>query len=155
MLFYLLCIALLVAVDQAVKLLAVKSLSKVDTIPLLKNIFHLTYVENTGASFGILQGRAGLLAIASIVISVLFIYLLFDQYQKDPSKIAFLASLSLIIAGGVGNLIDRAFRGFVIDLFDFRLINFAVFNVADAMISMGAVVFCICVLFDKELLASF
>jgi signal peptidase II len=57
----------------------------------------------------------------------------------------------MIISGALGNMVDRLFRGYVIDFFDFRLIHFAIFNVADSLISVGAVIFCYYMLFDKEL----
>lgn len=61
-----------------------------------------------------------------------------------------LLGLSFILGGAIGNFIDRFFHGFVTDFFDFRLINFAIFNIADVFITIGGILFCICILFSKD-----
>lgn len=129
---------LMVVADQLVKYWALTELSAVGTIPILEGVFHLTYVENRGAAFGILQDQRWLfLLMTPIVLAVLF-YLLRKGYIRTCLG---RWSLYLIGAGAVGNLIDRAWRGFVVDLFDFRLIHFPVFNIADIYVVIGVLLF--------------
>ena len=133
-----LAIVLMVLVDQAVKYWALTDLSAQGTIPLLDGVFHLTYVENRGAAFGILQDQRWLFLLMTPVILAVPAYLLHKNYIR--TRIGRL-SLYLIAAGAVGNLIDRAWHGFVVDLFDFRLIHFPVFNVADIYVVVGVLLF--------------
>ena len=133
-----LAIVLMVLVDQAVKYWALTELSVQGSIPLVDGVFHLTYVENRGAAFGILQDQRWLFLLMTPVILAVLAYLLHKQYIR--TRIGRL-SLYLIAAGAVGNLIDRAWHGFVVDLFDFRLIHFPVFNVADIYVVVGVLLF--------------
>lgn len=141
--------AVLVGLDQLFKWLAIENLSGIATFPLLDGIFHLTYVENRGAAFGIMNGWGIALIILTTVVLAGLIWLLLKGKFKHPFL---LVAITLFIGGGVGNLIDRVFRQFVVDYLDFRLINFAVFNFADCCIVIGTIFLCIYVLFlsDKE-----
>ena len=127
-------IAILISFDQLIKLLVENTLSKYNTVPIIPSVFHLTYVRNTGAAFGILQNKTFFLILvtAAILIGVI----IFMVINKRNNKI-FLWSLSLIISGGIGNLIDRIVYGYVIDYIDVRIINFAVFNLADSYVFIG------------------
>ncbi len=121
--------------DQMTKWLAVKFLKPRVTLPLIENVLHLTYVENRGAAFGMLSdNRWVFIAISSITILFLigFLYL---GYTVKP---LYTISISMIISGGIGNMIDRLMLGYVVDFIDFRLINFAVFNGADSIVCVGA-----------------
>ena len=138
MLVALLSILLIIALDQGIKYWALHVLSQMDTIPLWNGVFHLTYVENRGAAFSILQNQRWLL----IVISVVILFgILFALSKGLIHTTLGRWSLYMIAGGAIGNLLDRIFRGFVVDLFDFRLINFAVFNVADVFICVGGFLF--------------
>jgi len=97
---------------------------------------HLTYLENTGAAFGILKNHRWIfLVISTVAIIALITYML-----KFPPKNKWLSvGLSFIVGGGIGNMIDRTILGYVVDFIDFRLINFAIFNVADSFVCIGAV----------------
>ena len=141
---YFLGAALLALLDQLSKLAVVKYLQPIPSVPLLKGIFHLTYCENRGAAFGILQDRFGLLfVITALVIVAVSVYMV-----KTRPKSAWLTySLTLLIGGALGNLIDRVFRGFVVDFLDFCLIHFPVFNVADCFVVSGACLLIVYVLF--------
>ena len=94
---------------------------------LIENVFHLTYRENTGAAFSILRDNVdlliGLTGIVILVMAYIFFYLI-----KEKSHWLILVSISFMFGGAIGNFIDRFRLGYVIDYFDFRLINFAVFN---------------------------
>lgn len=139
--------ALLIIFDQFIKKLAVEKLQPKSSIPVIKDFFHFTYVENTGAAFGVMDNRAGILIlITSLAILVAVILILFKKI-KSPFLIW---TISLIIAGGVGNLIDRIANGYVIDYLDLRVINFAVFNFADCCVVIGTSLLMIYILFSKN-----
>ena len=128
-------IILMVLLDQLVKYWALIKLSAIGTIPLIDGVFHLTYVENRGAAFGILQDQRWLFLVMTPIILAVLAYVLHKKYIR--TKLG-RVSVYLIAAGAVGNLIDRAF---VVDLFDFRLIHFPVFNVADIYVVIGVALF--------------
>lgn len=137
-----------ILLDQLTKWLAVEFLSTRATLPLWEGVLHLTYVENTGAAFGILKNhRWVFLVFSSIAILALAVYLfrgvsyLSDKREDGtypPIGILGGVALSLIVSGGIGNMIDRLWLGYVVDFIDFRLINFAVFNGADSFVCVGA-----------------
>ncbi len=139
-----LTVVLLATLDQITKLWAVKSLRPVGEIPIIEGVFNLRYVENTGAAFSILQGKTFLLTVIPIVACVVMIYIL--AAGKIRSRLG-TWGITLIFSGALGNLIDRIFRGAVVDMFDFELINFPVFNVADICVTIGAVLFFIYAIF--------
>ncbi|MBU1084647.1 MAG: signal peptidase II [Candidatus Omnitrophota bacterium] len=127
--------------DQVSKHLAVKTMRQGDSYPLIKGMFHLTFVRNTGAAFGMLSGSPGLFVPVSAVSILLLIFLLTAKIKRLTSTER--AALALILGGAVGNLIDRVRLGYVIDLFDFRV--WPVFNIADSAISIGAVLLMIAI----------
>lgn len=121
--------------DQLTKFLAVRYLAPVDTVPLWKNVLHLTYVENTGAAFGMMKdARWVFLVLSTVAIIGIAVYLFFGYARGTLATVAF----SMIVSGGIGNMIDRIALGYVIDFIDFRLIHFAVFNGADSFVCVGA-----------------
>lgn len=143
---YLFVAILMVALDQAVKYWAFTSLQAQQTIPLLENVFHLTYVENRGAAFSLFSqfdSRWIFVTLAVVITIVIAIVLRKGLMQHALGN----WSLVLVAAGAIGNAIDRVVHGFVVDLFDFRLIHFPVFNVADIFICVGGVLFVIYFLF--------
>ena len=124
-----------VALDQLTKWLAVMYLKPIDTFPLWEDVLHLTYVENRGAAFGMLADHRWVFMIFStLAIIGLSVYLF--GFSKDNNWVKI--SLAMIIGGGIGNMIDRIVLQYVIDFIDFTLINFAVFNVADSFVCVGA-----------------
>ncbi len=140
-----------ILLDRVTKIAAVKWLAPIGSIPLWQDVFHLSYHTNTGAAFSILSGKTKLLGFFSVLVSIgLIIYLV--RYRRTLSKISRLG-LTFILSGAIGNGIDRLAFGAVVDFFDFRLIRFAIFNVADSFITVGVVLLLIGLLFyDKELL---
>ena len=132
--------AVVIMIDQIVKLL-IRTKMKINTsIPIIPDIFNLTYTENKGAAFSILQNTQLLL----IIVGLVFLYLL-DYYIKKEKKFSKLSiiSLGLIIGGIVGNLVDRILLHAVVDYLDFTLINFPIFNIADSCITIGVILFII------------
>lgn len=131
-------IAALIAffLDQLTKYCVVQTFSLGQTKPLLPGIFHFTYVTNTGAAFSLLAGKVEWLRWLSLGVSLALI-----AVACLGSALYFWDQLGygLILGGAMGNGIDRFILGYVVDFLDFRLINFAVFNVADSFISIGIV----------------
>ena len=131
------CSALLIALDQWAKCMAYSTLRINGPLVLIKGVFELLYSENRGAAFGILQGKQWFffLVAAAVVIAVLvFVAKLPSGSRYLPLYIAMI----LLLSGAVGNLIDRAVRGFVVDFFYFSLIDFPIFNVADCYVVCAA-----------------
>ncbi|MEA5618609.1 signal peptidase II [Cronbergia sp. UHCC 0137] len=123
-------------IDQLTKYWVVKTFALGQTIPLLPEIFHLTYVTNTGAAFSLFSGKVEWLRWLSLGVSLALMAIAW----WGPS-LGFWDQLGygLILGGAMGNGIDRFILGYVVDFLDFRLINFAVFNLADTCISVGIV----------------
>lgn len=145
-LYAVLSIVLLVISDQWSKQLAVKKLSDGSSIEILKNCFHLCYVENRGAAFGMFQGRQKVFLIVSLISLIFFIYI----YECIPFEKHFRLlriGLCVLTAGAIGNMIDRFFQGYVVDFFHFTLINFPVFNVADCFVCVSIAFFVVLILF--------
>ena len=144
---YLILTVFFILADILSKYIVTAKMSVGLSIPLWENVFHLTYVRNTGAAFSLLSGqRIFLIALPILVVLVIIVYIL----VKKPQNKILLLSFALIISGGIGNLIDRIRFGYVIDFLDFRLINFPVFNVADIWVTLGAALFICLLLFSKE-----
>lgn len=144
---YLILVILLAALDQLTKLAVLKWIQPLNTLPLWKEVFHLTYCENRGAAFGILQNRFGLFFIITVVV---LIAVTVFMIKKRPASRCLTVSLALLVGGALGNFIDRLLRGFVIDFLDFRLIHFPIFNAADCFVVCGAVLLALYVIFlDK------
>lgn len=140
-------IALAVAViDQYTKALAIKKIAS-GSVPVINGIFHFTYVENTGAAFGIFKnGNAIFMAITAVILVGIIVALIFIK----PENICIKVSSGLILGGAIGNLFDRILRGYVIDFFDFKAINYPVFNVADSFIVIGAIILCVYFIFFEK-----
>ena len=133
MLYYLLSI-LLVGIDQLVKWWVRSAIPLGESVPFIPYLMDLTYTQNTGAAFSSYAGMTWLLTLISLGASVAVAVLLGRNFFPGAwGKL----SLSLILAGAVGNLIDRAFLGFVTDMFETTFMNFAVFNVADICVVVG------------------
>ncbi len=139
----------LIALDQVTKVWAVQQLANGQDVLLWPNVFHLTYVENRGAAFGMLQNKQWLFIIMTVVVvTALFIY-----YKKLPftfwgkvSRISFVC----IISGAIGNLIDRITLNYVRDFFYFILIDFPVFNVADILVVVGVGILFLAILIGEK-----
>lgn len=136
--------ALIVIADQVVKFWAVNQLRPVGTMTFLPGIMNLTYVENTGAAFSILEGNVFFLIVIPVAVCALAVYVLLSRRVTHP---LLRWSFVLVLSGAVGNLIDRIFRGFVVDMFEMTLFRFAIFNVADIFVTVGAVLLVIYILF--------
>ncbi len=132
--FYAILTAALVVVDQIVKYLVRANIELGGSVPFLPCILDLTYVQNTGAAFSMLRSHTWVLTLTSAVVVLAVCALIVKGFFKNRLG---LWSAALVLAGGMGNLIDRAVFGFVTDMFKTTFMNFAVFNVADCCITIG------------------
>ncbi|WP_419742018.1 signal peptidase II [Paraclostridium dentum] len=143
---YILIILGLIGLDQISKFLAVKYLVNIGSIPIIKDIFHLTYVENRGAAFGMFQNNQMIFVVVALAACIFGLYYLYKKQLNLLGK----SAIILIIAGAVGNLIDRVRLGFVVDYFDFRIVWNYVFNVADVFVVIGTILLCIYIIFFEN-----
>ena len=128
-------IAGVIGLDQLTKWLTVVNLEEWESFPLWQDVFHFTYVKNTGMAFGMLkEHRWVFMLVSTILILGMGIYL----YGMKSENRLYDVSMALILSGGIGNMIDRIFLGYVVDFIDCRFINFAVFNGADSFVCVGA-----------------
>jgi signal peptidase II len=135
MFIWLAIIAVTVFLDQITKYLTILYLKPLATFPLIEDVLHLTYVENTGAAFGMMKDARWVFMLTS---TVAIVGILVYMFVKRPTDKLLCTSLSFIVGGGIGNMIDRTILGYVVDMIDLRLIQFAVFNVADSFVCVGA-----------------
>lgn len=132
MVYYLIAAAVIL-LDRIIKRIVVSNMAPWETIPVIKDIFHFTYVQNRGAAFSMWQEQwVVLIALPLLMITAGLVLLFLMRKKWDPLM---LTSIAFICGGGLGNLIDRISLGYVVDLFDFRV--FPVFNVADIFICVG------------------
>ena len=141
---YALLTAALIAVDQIVKYLVRTHIPVGTSVPFLPGLVELTYWQNTGAAFSLFSDHTWILTIISAAVSAVILVMLLKKVFTHPFGAA---SLSVVLAGAVGNLIDRAFFGYVTDMFNLLFMRFAVFNVADICVVCGGIAFCIYFLF--------
>ncbi|CVI66758.1 signal peptidase II [Eubacterium sp. An3] len=142
---------LLVVLDQFTKVLALQNLKGQEPITIIPDVFQLLYVENRGAAFGILQNKQWVFLIITAIVLAALIWAL-PRMSRERHFLPLRLCLCFIGAGAVGNMIDRIFRGYVVDFFYFKLIDFPVFNVADIYVTTSAIVliFLIVFLYKEE-----
>lgn len=148
-----LIIALLVVIDQISKVIAYNTLAVNGNASSIKNpIFSFYYVENTGISFSMLNSKMALIIVITTIILICLLYVLIKT-PKTLYYMPFSITLSVIVAGAIGNLYDRIFRGYVIDFIMLEFIDFPVFNFADIFVCIGLVILVILIFFrykDKD-----
>lgn len=151
-------IALGIILDQITKWLSVEKLSKLDTLPLIDGILHLTYVENRGAAFGMFsESRWIFILISTVAIVGFTVYL----YLGHAGSKLYEISIALVVSGGIGNMIDRLALGYVVDFIDCRFVKypsftggdviwhtFPVFNGADSFVCVGAALLMLALILD-------
>lgn len=142
-----LCITVLVGIDQAIKAWAVAVLAPVGSMPLIPHIVELRFVLNEGMAFSMLSGRQTLLiVVTSITIVVLAWYL----FRRCRGRLLRQITMLLLVSGGIGNLIDRVLNGRVVDYINLLFMHFAVFNFADICVTVGVVLLVLCILLEGE-----
>ena len=141
---------ILTLIDQGTKLWVRSTLMNNDPIIIIPDVFSLQYHENTGAVWGIMSGKVQFLSIFTFII-LIFIVILYLKIPQDKKYNPMKLITVFIIAGAVGNLIDRVFLGYVVDFIYFELINFPLFNIADSYLTVSCVVlFLLAILYYKD-----
>lgn len=148
--FYFVSFLILVLIDQGTKLVAMQNLKGKEAFQLIPKVLHFTYHENDGAVWGILSGRVNFITIFScflfILILVIFLFIP-NEKRYFPIKFIFM----FVLAGGIGNVIDRIHYGFVVDFIYFVPIDFPVFNIADCYLTVSAfLLFILAIFYYKE-----
>ena len=145
-LFNLAAVAALVGIDQLIKLWAVQVLQPVGAMPFIPHVVELRFVLNPGMAFSLLSGKQLFLIIATSIALILVAYgLFFRSRGKLLQQIAFI----LVLAGGIGNLIDRVLNGEVVDYINPLFIDFAVFNFADILVCVGVALWVLVILLEE------
>jgi len=126
---------IIVILDQLTKFLIRKNFQLNESIPIIKNIFHLTYVTNTGSAFGLFKNLNWFFVLFSVVVIIAIFYYLRKNINDKEKYLQF--AVGLLLGGTTGNLIDRIFFGHVIDFIDFRI--WPVFNIADSAVTISVI----------------
>ena len=139
-------IGTLILFDQLVKAYVVQNIALGEVKSWIPNLVSLTYLQNRGAAFSILQDQQLLFAVITLVVVVGAIWYLHKHLEDSFWMVL---GLTLIIAGGLGNFIDRVSQGFVVDMFHLDFVNFAIFNVADSYLTVGVIVLLLAMLKEE------
>lgn len=142
--------AVLVIIDQIIKYFVSAYLQPVGSVSVIDNIFSLTYVENKGVAFGMFSDMRWIFVVLT---SILLVIIIFYMFKKRPKGKFFYVCAALIIGGGIGNLIDRIFYGYVIDYLSLSFFP-PVCNFADYCITAGTIILVIYLLFFSDILDS-
>ena len=147
MIIYLVLSLLFIAADQAMKVWIVSNFALHTGQELLPGVVKLFYIQNTGAAWGILAGQQFIFYIITVFGVSAILYLMFQERGK--SKFA-LTTYSLLLAGALGNFIDRVRLGYVVDMFQFEFIDFPIFNVADICLTFGVIFLFYYIIFKEQ-----
>ena len=139
-------IAILIVLDQLVKSYVVHNIALDEIKSWIPNLVSLTYLQNRGAAFSMLQDQQWFFAVITLIVMVGAIWYL-HKHIEDSFWTVF--GLVLIISGGLGNFIDRVSQGFVVDMFHLDFVNFAIFNVADSYLTVGVIVLLLAMLKEE------
>ena len=146
MIIPLIAAVLLVAVDQITKYIALTQLKPIGSVTFIDGFMDFTFVENRGAAFGIFSGKTWLLLDISIIICAVLVWAM-TKMPKTKEYRKLRVTFVLILSGAVGNIIDRALRGYVVDFFEFTFIKWPVFNMADIYVVVGTIVMAVIIMF--------
>jgi signal peptidase II len=148
---YIAVIIFVIFLDQYSKYLVVSHIKPVDTFSIIPNIFHLTYAENNGAAFSLFPNMQIFLILLTLVFIGVLIYFLIKIPKIRENQLV-CVSLSFIIGGASGNLLDRLRLNYVVDFLDFRMIKFAIFNFADVFVVCGSIILILALFSNKNFL---
>ena len=145
----LVCVAVLVAADQAIKLWAVQNLAPVGSMPFIPHVMELRFHLNEGAAFSMLLGKQTfLILVTSAALAAVAWYLFFRC--RLPQRRWERWAMVLVLAGGIGNLIDRVLNGCVVDYLNCLFINFPIFNFAGICVCVGMGLYVLCVFLEEQ-----
>lgn len=137
---------LLVGLDQVTKYLALMQLKPVGSVTFVEGFMDFTFVENRGVAFGMFSGQKWfILLLTGIIVAVMIYYFVRLPHSRQYQWVR--GAMVLVLAGAVGNMIDRIFRGYVVDFFEFTFFDWPVFNVADIYVVVGVILLAILILF--------
>ncbi len=146
LLIYITVVAILTAIDQVTKQLAVLHLKGSHPFIIIDSVLEFSYLQNDGAAWGMLSGKQWLFAVLTVIVLAFLLYIvILTPYTKRYLPLHIVTML--LTAGALGNFIDRILNGYVHDFIYFKLINFPVFNVADSYVTVSMVIFVILFLF--------
>ncbi len=134
----------ILGLDQWSKALVRNTMSLGESIPIIQDVFHLTYIENTGISFGLFSGHTNIFVIISVMV---LIALLVFSWKESQHSAVLRYGVAMIVSGAVGNIIDRVTKASVTDMFDCRI--WPIFNVADIAVCVGFGLLILYILFDQ------
>lgn len=145
-------VAVLAVIDQLTKQIVVNEIKPLGSVPIISindtEWLNFTYCENTGMSFSLLEGQRIILIAVPVLLIIAVSWVIFKG-KLNSERLDILISLSALAGGGLGNLIDRVFQGYVVDFIDVRIINFAIFNFADICAVCGGIYFGIATALDE------
>lgn len=141
-----LIISILVSIDQITKYLITKNFALGQSKPIIKNIFELNYVQNEGAAWGMLSGKQVLFFVLTLIVISVCAYIYGRTYKLKKYKLLRI-TLIVLVAGALGNMIDRVKNGYVVDFFYFKPIDFPVFNVADIYVVISMIALFVLIIF--------
>src|SRR5699024_9443548 len=146
--YYLLSL-IIIGIEQFSKWLIIKNMEFGDRITVIDNFFHITSHRNSGAAWGILEGKMGFFYVITVIVVIGLIYYM-QKYGKHSKFLAI--SLSFILGGAIGNFIDRLFRKEVVDFLDFNIFtyNYPIFNVADSFLVVGVILLLIATIINER-----
>lgn len=148
MLIYLILALVVIVLDQLVKYQIVAHLALGESVTVIPHVLSFTYLQNTGAAWSLFEGKQTFFTIITIIAVVVVSYLL---YRNRHGHWLFSVGLALILAGAIGNFIDRIRLGFVVDMFQTEFISFPIFNVADMALSIGVILIFIYTILEDRL----
>ena len=147
-LYYVLFTVIVVAADQFTKYLTLVNIPLYADVPFLPGFLGFTYVRNTGAAFSALEGQQGLFAVIFVALTLAILW----EYFKSPMPFTKFERwcIAAVYGGGLGNMIDRVFRGYVVDMLETKFMDFPVFNVADCFITCGCILLLVHIIFFNK-----
>lgn len=148
MAYYLIFTIVLVAIDQLTKYLTVQNIPLGEVVEVIPGIVSFTYIRNSGAAFSILEGQMWFFYIITILVVGFLLYYMYTE-TKDNKILGFI--LAVILAGALGNFIDRLLYQYVIDMIKLEFIDFAIFNVADSYLTVGVILLIIYTFFEDKI----
>lgn len=140
------CVFFMTLLDQITKLLAVEQLKEQESFVLIKGVLELSYLENRGMAFGLLQGKIPYFIVMCLLFFAAVLYV-FIKVPKNRYYAPLMTVLFVLLSGALGNFIDRVFRGYVVDFIYFCLIDFPTFNLADIYVVCGGILLLLFVCF--------
>ena len=146
-------VVILILLDQGTKLWALASLKPIHNMTLVEGFMDLTFVENRGVAFGMFSGQRWFILLLTGIIAVGLIWF-YVTMPKKKEYFPLRVSLVLVLSGAIGNIIDRLFRGYVVDFFEFTFFEWPVFNVADIYVVVGVILLALMIIFvvkDEDL----